>query len=81
MLQAGFRDVKMSARYECYEDLVRIGEYLAKRIEESAELDHAVERGWATQDDLKRMADALREWQQRPDGMFAQAWVSAVGYA
>jgi ubiquinone/menaquinone biosynthesis C-methylase UbiE len=81
MLQAGFRDVKMSARYECYDDLIRIGEYLAKRIEESAELDRAVERGWATQDDLKRMASALREWQQRRDGMFAQAWVSAVGYA
>ena len=81
MMAAGFDRVSLSARYECYDNLSRIGEYLAQRIENSVRLDRAIEKGWAKLDDLKRAAAALREWQARPDALFAQAWLSCVGHA
>jgi SAM-dependent methyltransferase len=64
---AGFGQVQMSARYECYADRPLIGEYLA------AQLDR-VQNATAAQ-----MAQHLRDWQLIPGGLFAQAWVSALG--
>jgi ubiquinone/menaquinone biosynthesis C-methylase UbiE len=63
----GFGQVQMSARYECYADRPLIGEYLA------AQLDR-VQNATAAQ-----MAQQLRDWQLIPGGLFAQAWVSALG--
>lgn len=77
---AGFSNIKASASYECYEDLGSIAEYLASRIESSESIDRAVEKGWATLDSLRLMSDALRQWSQHADAIFAQAWCEAVGY-
>jgi len=60
---AGFDDVQMSARYECYSSMDFIGEYLALQLEGKAD---------------GRSAETLRAWSRQKAGMFAQAWVSAV---
>ena len=60
MEAAGFRNVRMDARYECYKELPLIGEYLAQRIELAAETDGALEKGWTDAAGLARMASALR---------------------
>lgn len=61
---AGFVNVQMAARYECYSSLDFIGEYLALQLEREGDT---------------ASARTLREWSNSRDGLFAQAWVSAVG--
>ena len=61
---AGFEAVAMKARYEVYESLGFVGEYLAFQLEHAGETQHAT---------------TLREWASTPNGMFAQAWVSCTG--
>jgi SAM-dependent methyltransferase len=63
--ECGFTRIEMSARYECYSSLPLIGEYLALQLER--------------QNDL-RSAAILRDWSQVEGGMFAQCWVSCIGY-
>ena len=60
----GFEDIAMQARYEVYESLEFIGEYLALQLAGSGETEHA---------------ETLRKWSATPSGMFAQAWVSCTG--
>ena len=64
LCDAGFVDVLLKARYECYPSLEFIGEYLALQLDLAQMPDHAA---------------CLREWSASPIGMFAQCWVSAVG--
>lgn len=61
---AGFVEVQMAARYECYSSLDFIGEYLALQLEREGDAESA---------------RTFREWSQSEGGLFAQAWVSAVG--
>ena len=63
MAEAGFADVRMSARYECYPSLTLIGEYLALQLDRAAD---------------SRSAKAFRDWSRSEGGMFAQCWVSSV---
>ena len=60
---AGFDDVQMSARYECYPSLEFIGEYLALQLENKGNV---------------HSAEIFRDWSRQKAGMFAQAWISAV---
>ncbi|WNM56377.1 class I SAM-dependent methyltransferase [Candidatus Nitrospira allomarina] len=60
---AGFTEIHLAARYECYPSLEFIGEYLALQLEKKG---------------FSRHATTLRRWAKDPSGMFAQAWVSAV---
>lgn len=62
--EAGFQDIHMHARYECYPSLTFIAQYLALQLECSGQNTHA---------------ETFRSWSQHEGGMFAQAWVSAVG--
>ena len=62
--QAGFENINMRARYEVYESLGFIGEYLATQLQDAGEAVHAA---------------TLRDWANEPTGMFAQAWVSCIG--
>lgn len=64
LAEAGFQDIRMAARYECYGSLPLIGVYLALQLREGGYEQHA---------------RCLLEWSTRSDGLFAQAWVSAVG--
>ncbi len=60
----GFEDICVSARYECYQSLNFIGDYLAEQLEREGDL---------------RSANQFRTWSKMSGGMFAQAWVSATG--
>ena len=44
---AGFREITMGARYECYPSLRLIGEYLARQLEEKGEHGHAQTLRWS----------------------------------
>ena len=61
---AGFHDIRMSARYECYPSMEFIGEYLAAQLEHEGDA---------------QAAEVLQAWSKNKGGMFAQAWVSATG--
>ena len=60
---AAFQNSEIQARYETYESLEFIGEYLAAQLEDAGQTLHAA---------------TFREWAARPNGMFAQSWVSCV---
>ena len=60
---AGFTHIVLRSRYENYDPLSVIGDFLAVNHEEAGELMHA---------------GPWREWARQPGGMFAQAWVSCV---
>lgn len=77
--ESGFRDIQVSSSYERYKSLNSIAEYLALRIEASANLDRAVEKGWTDERSIAVMAAAWRQWSQHPEGCFAQAWSEAIG--
>jgi SAM-dependent methyltransferase len=64
LASAGFGEVRMTARFECYPSLGIIGEYLALPLEREGDVPSAEE---------------LRAWSKSEGGMFAQAWVSATG--
>ena len=64
LIEAGFSEVSLNARYECYSSLELIGEYLAKQLDLAQMPNHA---------------SCFREWSNSPAGMFAQCWVSAIG--
>ena len=61
---AGFEGIVMRSRYENYDPLTVIGDFLAMNHDEA--------------DDAKNAA-TWREWGRLPNGMFSQAWVSCVG--
>jgi ubiquinone/menaquinone biosynthesis C-methylase UbiE len=60
---SGFKEVQMSARYECYPSLEFIGGYLALQLERENDLISA---------------ETFHAWSRAEGGMFAQAWVAAV---
>ncbi len=60
---AGFVDVRMASRYENYDPLTTIGDFLATNFEEVG--------------DAKRAA-TWRRWGRAPNGMFSQAWVACT---
>lgn len=62
--EAGFDDVTLTARYECYPSLEFISEYLALQFEQA---------------EMPQHASCFRAWSKSSPGMFAQTWVSAVG--
>ena len=64
LVEAGFEDVRPTARYENYAPLSVIVDLLAWQLESDGQPDHAA---------------ALRAWVAQPGGMFAQAWVSCTG--
>lgn len=64
LCDAGFTDVRIQARYECYPSLNFIGEYLALQLDEVGQPEHA---------------ECLRDWSQSEAGLFAQSWVAAIG--
>jgi SAM-dependent methyltransferase len=64
LAEAGFREIVLSARYECYRSLGSIGEYLAAQLEREGD---------------QGSAETLRSWSTNRGGMFAQAWVAAIG--
>ncbi|UCH46508.1 MAG: methyltransferase domain-containing protein [Betaproteobacteria bacterium] len=64
-VDAGFAEVKQQARYENFEPLSIITDVLAAKLEQAGHMEHA---------------GTLREFERTPHAMFAEAWVSCVGY-
>ena len=62
--QAGFENIVMRSRYENYDPLTVIGDFLAVNHEEAGDTKHAA---------------TWREWGRSANGMFSQAWVSCTG--
>ena len=62
--QAGFENIAMRSRYENYEPLSVIGDFLAINHDEIGDAKNAA---------------TWREWGRSPKGMFSQAWVSCTG--
>ena len=56
--------ITSGARYEVYDSLELIGNYLALQLESANEANHA---------------QVLRTWATSPNGMFAQSWVHCLG--
>ncbi len=79
LVEAGFATVKLSARYECQEDLAVMGDFLYDRLERAPQQDDIIHKGWVDQATLDRMLLAIRAWEKKPDGLFALAWVNAIG--
>jgi ubiquinone/menaquinone biosynthesis C-methylase UbiE len=73
--EAGFRELEFSAAYECYGSLESIGEYLAERIDRSAE--NSMTPG--DKERIENHAAALRSWYRSEDGVFAQSWCEILG--
>jgi len=63
--EAGFNQIALSARYECYPSLAFIGDYLALQLEKAGQSTHA---------------QTLTQWSKQEAGLFAQAWVSAIAH-
>jgi len=61
---AGFKDIRQQARYENYEPLTTIGDFLAMNLEEAGDAANAA---------------TWRSWARGERGMFAQAWVCCTG--
>lgn len=61
---AGFTEVRMQSRYENYDPLTTIGDFLATNFDEAGDA---------------RRAATWRAWGRRPGGMFSQAWVACTG--
>lgn len=73
-LRAGFSEVRASASVWCFtepEDRAWWGGLWAERVEESDLARQAVDRGFATREDLAGFAAAFRRWVDAPDGWFA----------
>jgi len=71
---AGFEDVTSSASTWCYasaEDRRWWSDTWAERITNTQLADQAVERRFATRDELDEIAIAWRAWADEPDGWFA----------
>lgn len=64
-IDAGFERVVMRARYENFEPLTIITDLLAAKLELTGQDKHA---------------RTLRDFARTPHGMFAEAWVSCVGF-
>lgn len=62
--RTGFTEIVTAARYECYDSLEFIGQYLALQLDKA---------------DLADYAACFREWTQSEVGLFAQTWIWATG--
>jgi len=62
--ESGFHLLSEETHFETYENTPRIGEYLARQLEEQHEISNAA---------------VLREWSQQRGSRFRQAWTNVVG--
>jgi SAM-dependent methyltransferase len=74
LAEAGFRGITLSARYECYASRERIASYLAQQLEAAADLP-----GESREMIYRSAAAIFRDWFRHEPGLFAQAWVAAIG--
>jgi len=76
---AGFQGIKLSAMYDCYEDIPLIAELLAQQIEEGVGRQIVSGPG-LSRGEVGGLCHALREWATRRPILFAQTFVDAIAY-
>lgn len=73
---AGFEAITLTARYELHDPRQPLAHHIADRVAASPATDAGA---WvASPEAAEAMAQALRDWADRPVGLFAQCWVAAV---
>ena len=78
--EAGFSRIRLSAIYDCYEDVPLAAELLAQRIEEGVGKQIVAGPG-LSRAEVGDLCRALRQWAKQPAVLFAQTFVDAIGYA
>lgn len=79
LVAAGLVGVALGAWYEVHEPRAPLAHHIADRIAASPSEDAG---DWvATPAEADAMASALREWSERPPGLLAQCWVTALARA
>ncbi|HVY72221.1 MAG TPA: methyltransferase domain-containing protein [Verrucomicrobiae bacterium] len=76
---AGFKNIATTASYETCEPLAYFTDFLAARIETSLTRDHAVARGWSTEERVQQMISGLRQFGKEPTAFFALSWCEVIG--
>ncbi|WP_447972791.1 methyltransferase domain-containing protein [Nitrospira sp. Kam-Ns4a] len=76
--RAGFADIRLTAMYDCYEEVPLVAELLAQRIEEAVGRQAVAGLGLG-RDEVGALCRALRQWAAQPTILFAQAYVEAIG--
>jgi len=77
--EADFLRIKLSAVYDCYEDVPLVAELLAQQIEEGVGKQIVSSPG-LSRADVGELCRALRQWARRPLVFFGQSFVEAVGH-
>jgi hypothetical protein len=75
----GYTRLASSGTYEFCEPLSYMTDVLIARIENSLGRDDAVARGWMTEARARELVAGIREFSERPDGVFAIAWCEIIG--
>lgn len=71
----GFIRIRLSARYDCYEDAGLIIGLMTERLKGRK---HHAGHGYASDGNLERLLAAAEEWARRSDVLFGQAFVQAI---
>jgi SAM-dependent methyltransferase len=72
---AGFVGMRLSARYDCYENPGLILQLMRERLKGSSQTG---EDGCASDESLTRLFAAGEQWSRRPGALFAQAFIEAT---
>lgn len=80
--EAGFHNVTSTATYNTYsgaEVLKQVGGLFSELVDE-AFAEPFVRLGWATPEEVSRMAQVWQEFPQMPGAFYAQAWCEGLGW-
>jgi len=77
LAEAAFSGVELAATYDCYDDVSLFADLISQRIEAAGSDALGTESNGTTD---QRLCQALRDWARRPSVLFAQTFVSAIGY-
>lgn len=72
---AGFASIRLSARYDCYEDPSLIIRLMGERLKSR---HHDAANGQSSDGNLERLLNAAEEWSTSPGVLFAQAFGEAI---
>jgi 2-polyprenyl-3-methyl-5-hydroxy-6-metoxy-1,4-benzoquinol methylase len=78
--EAGFSAIRLSAVYDCYEDVPLVAELLAQQIELGVGKQIVASPG-LDRSEVGALCHALRTWAKQDGVLFAQTFVDAIGCA
>lgn len=77
--EGGFSVVRLTATYDCYEDVGLFAELIAERIQSARTSDPLAEGSSSDSTRIERLGNAFRQWAKQPSVLYAQSFVEAVG--